>query len=249
MSRKMEKHLDRFRIVLVEPQDSGNVGAVCRSMKTMGFSHLKIVGRTREDFDENRVRTLALHAWDIFEQAEFHASLSDALGDLIIVAGMTRRTGKFRKYFSLTPEQLSKHLEASPSGLVGLVFGRESDGLTDAELACCNLAVHIPSSSRFPSLNLSHAVQIITYALRRNSQDQQECFEAVPQERILELEDTITRSFESIDFFKQNEKDEVGRFFTDIFSRALLSERECARLEKMFKKIAALKIHRPPGAR
>ncbi|MDP7477483.1 MAG: hypothetical protein QF442_03480, partial [Candidatus Peribacteraceae bacterium] len=38
---------------------------------------------------------------------------------------------------------------------------------TDSELALCNLAVRIPSSSLFPSLNLSHAVQIVCYAIYR----------------------------------------------------------------------------------
>lgn len=245
MSRKMAKHLDRFRIVLVEPQDSGNVGSVCRAMKTMGFSKLRIVGRQRDDFDENRVRTLSLHARDLFEEAEFFDNLAVALEDVSLAAGITRRTGKFRKYVSIPPEQLAGHLASSGEGTVALVFGRESDGLTDQELDCCNLAVRIPSSELFPSLNLSHAVQVITYTLFRAYQAPSAAYEAATQHEILDVERTITQSFESIGFFKQDEKEEVGRFFRDIFSRALLSGKEAARLKKMFRKMAGIKIHRP----
>lgn len=237
--------MDRFRIVLVEPQDSGNVGSVCRAMKTMGFSKLRIVGRRREYFDENRVRTLSLHARDLFEGAEFFENLDGALEDVTLAAGITRRTGKFRKYVSILPEQLAGHLSSSGEGPVALVFGRESDGLTDRELGHCNLAVKIPSSDRFPSLNLSHAVQVITYALFRSYQAPADTYEAATQEDIRDVERTITQSFESIGFFKQNEKEEVGRFFRDIFSRALLSEKEADRLKKMFRKMAGIKIHRP----
>jgi tRNA C32,U32 (ribose-2'-O)-methylase TrmJ len=34
----MEMEISRFQVVLVEPETSGNIGAVCRAMKTMGFS-------------------------------------------------------------------------------------------------------------------------------------------------------------------------------------------------------------------
>lgn len=229
----------------MEPQDPGNVGAVCRAMRTMGFSQLRIVGRTREDFDENRVRTLALHARDLYEQAAYFSDLPAALMDVSLAIGITRRTGKFRKYFSLLPEQLAEHLSQSGEEPAALVFGRESDGLTDRELDCCNAAVGIPSSPAFPSLNLSHAVQIITYTLYRSYHPSQTGHRGIDRERLLDLEHTVTGSLDSIGFFKQNEKDEVGRFFRDIFARSLISDHEAFRLKKMFRKIAALKIHRP----
>ena len=245
MSTQLSVEMDRYRVVLVEPQDGGNVGAVCRGMKNMGFTRLAIVGRRPEYFDENRIRTLALHAWDIYEQATFCDTLDDALEGTVIAAGVTRRRGKFRKYFSFLPEQLVDHINTIGAGDVALVFGRESSGLTDDELAHCNVAVRIPSSEAFPSLNLSHAVQIITYSLSRSLNPGKHTYRAIHRDRLLEVQQTIVDSFEAISFFKQNEKEEVGRFFTDILSRASLSEREAARLEKMFRKMAALKIHRP----
>ncbi|MFW5711294.1 MAG: RNA methyltransferase [Spirochaetota bacterium] len=245
MSRKMETDLQRFQVVLVEPQTSGNVGSVCRAMKTMGFTRLVIVGRTPDYFDLNQVKTLSLHAQDLFAEARFFDTLPAAVSDSILAAGITRRRGKYRKYFSLLPEQFAAHLADMGEGTVSLVFGRESDGLTDEELSHCNVAVRIPSSDEFPSLNLSHAVQVITYSLSREYRPAMHGFQAIEQNRLLELSREVTDSFDEIGFFKQNEKEEVGRFFRDIFSRSGLSESETARLIKMFRKMAKLKIHLP----
>ena len=59
-----EGYLDRIRIVLVDTQDGANIGSVCRAMKTMGITDLAIVGD--REYDEDRVRTLALHASDVW---------------------------------------------------------------------------------------------------------------------------------------------------------------------------------------
>lgn len=241
----MEMELDRFQIVLVEPETSGNVGAVCRAMKTMGFSRLSIVGRTPDYFNLDQVRTFGLRAQELFDKAQFVATLPEALAESVLGAGITRRRGKYRKYFSLLPEQLAEHVSHMESGTVSLVFGRESDGLTDKELSYCNVAVHIPTSEKFPSLNLSHAVQIITYTLSREYRPPMQSFQAIDQQRLSELSRIVTDSFEEISFFKKNERDEVGRFFRDIFSRSGLSENEAAHLIKMFRKVAGLTKHRP----
>ena len=49
---------------------------------------------------------------------------------------------------------------------ISILFGREKSGLTTEELQRCHLHLKIPSSEEYSSLNLSHAVQIISYELR-----------------------------------------------------------------------------------
>ena len=49
---------------------------------------------------------------------------------------------------------------------ISILFGREKSGLTNEELQRCHLHLKIPSSEEYSSLNLSHAVQIISYELR-----------------------------------------------------------------------------------
>ena len=48
-----------------------------------------------------------------------------------------------------------------------MLFGREGTGLTQEEIAKCDLLVSIPADKRYPILNLSHALAIILYRLSR----------------------------------------------------------------------------------
>lgn len=241
VSMERNKNLDRIRIVLVEPQDGGNIGSTCRAMKTMGIHELAIVGN--RVYDEARIRTLAVHAFDIYEKRLCFPTLEKALANSVLSVGTSRRRGKNRKYFSLLPEQLAQRIEATGNGTVSIVFGRETDGLTDAQLALCHMVVRIPASDDFPSLNLAQAVQVITYTLFRSLSPEMG-FSPIPEERLQRLVHTIGDSLASIHFFKQQERVEVERFLGDICARATLSEKEAQRLEKMSIKMARIKIHK-----
>ena len=46
------------------------------------------------------------------------------------------------------------------------VFGREISGLTNEELQLCDYHLKIPTDESFSSLNLSHAVQIMSYVIK-----------------------------------------------------------------------------------
>ncbi len=245
----MQKKLDRMCVVLVEPQDAANVGSVCRAMKTMGITRLRIAGRGRDYFDEQRVRTLAVHAEDLYEKAEYMATIEEALADSVLSAGVTRRRGKYRKYFSYLPEQFAEKAECIREGTVCLVFGREATGLTDDELNVCSTAVHIPSSPSFPSLNLAHAVQVCTYACYRSFGDALGEFSPIPRERVVEVTERIISGLDKVDFFKQQEREEVERLLNDIWSRAALSQTESQKIERIFERLTAFALHRRPPLR
>ena len=85
-------NLDRIEIVLCDTQDGANIGSVCRAMKTMGLTHLTLV--TDRIYDEERIRTLALHAYDLYENRREFADLKDAVSDSILSVAATRRLGK-----------------------------------------------------------------------------------------------------------------------------------------------------------
>jgi tRNA/rRNA methyltransferase len=167
----------------------------------------------------------------------------------VLSAGVTRRRGKYRKYFSYLPEQFAEKAETIAEGTVSLVFGREASGLTVEELNTCSTAVHIPSSPQFPSLNLAHAVQVCTYACYRTFGDALGRFTPIPRERVEELTDSVIESLDSFDFFKQQEKEEVRRYFSDIFSRSSLSRTESLKMEKLFRRISAFALYRSPPPR
>ena len=62
--------LDDICIVLCRPDESRNIGSACRAMANMGIKNLRIVGK-KTDYDEEKVRVLAIHALPIWENAVF----------------------------------------------------------------------------------------------------------------------------------------------------------------------------------
>ncbi len=238
-----EGYLSRIRIVLVDTQDGANIGSCCRAMKTMGIERLVITGG--REYDEDRVRTLALHAADVWEKAERFDTLQEALEGSIFTVGATRRRGKFRKLSAYSPEQLAKKLSSLPEGDISIVFGRESDGLRDDEVAMCSSIVTIPTSDRFPSLNLSQAVQIIAYTLFTNASKYKSGMTAISHSRIADGVTEMVSHLDNIGYFKlQDERKWTEQLLKDITERAALSESEMQRFEKIFRKTELIALHR-----
>jgi tRNA/rRNA methyltransferase len=65
-----------------------------------------------------------------------------------------------------TREAAGTLAEAAGQGEVALVFGNETYGLSNEELAMCQLPVMIPTASDYASLNIASAVQLACYELR-----------------------------------------------------------------------------------
>lgn len=107
-------NLKNVVIVLDHPDESRNIGAVCRAMANNDIKTLRIVG-SKENYDIEHIHVLAIHAGYIFDNAEFFENLTDAVKDCCICAGTTRRRGKKRGKL-LLPEE----------------FAREAAKITDA---------------------------------------------------------------------------------------------------------------------
>lgn len=243
--RTKKMNLNRIAIVLTNPEESRNVGAVCRAMANNSLSDLRIVG-SRENFDDEHVRRLAIHAAYIWENAKFFGSITEATKDCALAAGTTRRRGKKRKDKLLLPEEfadLASNItgqENSEGQKVAAVFGNERTGLSDEELSECTMGVTIPSSEGFASLNLSHAVQIISYHLFRSQSKISPGYTPINLSRLDKTVNTISDSLQKAGFFKIAGKKDMENFWRGLLSRASLSEGEASYLEKTFTKIAGL---------
>jgi len=238
-----EQLLSRIDIVLVRPEGSGNVGAACRAMKSMGLSNLVIVDSP--NLDRNTIKTWAVHADDVWERALHFPDLKTALAKAAFTAGTTRRRGKLRKYFTLLPEELAERISRIREGRIAIVFGNEVHGLTDAELAECGIAVTIPTSPAFPSLNLSHAVQIVAYELFRAAHPTGP-YTPIEKETLDSLVTSIADSLGRLGFFMIAGREDMERFLRDILARAGLSRNEARRFEGIFTKAEQLAGKRKP---
>src|SRR5215510_14567087 len=159
--------LDNIRVVLVEPQHSGNIGAVARAMKNMALSRLVLVNPA--DHLAMEARMMAMHALDILQQAQVVDTLTQAIANAGYVVGTTRRLGKSRQAQQTSRSIAPLLLELAASNLIALVFGREDSGLSNDELACCHELISIPAHPTFGSLNLGQAVLLVCYELYVNT--------------------------------------------------------------------------------
>ena len=244
MTSQNPQHRLPVAVILCRPEISRNIGAVCRAMANNDCYDLRIVGN-KTDYDEQEILRLAIHADAIWHNARFFEpsvdGLKAAVADSSIVAGTTRRMGEKRKSWGMTPEEFCSFAWTNAEGLIAVVFGNERTGLTDEELHICSLALNIPSSQVFPSLNLSHAVQLICYTLFRAYSRQQYGYQRIPYTDITAAAEHINEYLCAIGLFKHGGKEDNIRFFQEIIARAGLSIREARYLETLFKKICYIK--------
>lgn len=234
-----EPDLSRYVVVLCRAEEAGNVGSACRAMKTMGLTRLRLAACPA--FDEARVRTMAVHAADLYEAAERVPSLGEALAGTALSAGFTRRRGERRKSFSVDAETFARTAADRPGGDIALVFGNEKSGLSEEELSACSLAVHIPTSSAFPSLNLAQAVQIAVYEVRRAALGGRKgSYEPAPRAAVEEAVGRMSRRLAELGFFRLNQGADLKAFLRDTAERAAYSPSELRYFEAFVQKMAGL---------
>ena len=155
---------ERVRFVMVQPTHPGNIGAAARAMKNMGFSRLVLVDPLR--FPDEEARFRAASAVDLVDGAEVVGTLAEAIDDCQLVVGTSARNRRV-PWPMIGPREVGERLLAEvPHGPVAVLFGREASGLTNEELARCQLHLFVPSDPAYPSLNISMAMQLVAWELR-----------------------------------------------------------------------------------
>ncbi len=157
----------RLSLVLVRPKEDGNVGAAARAARNFGVSELVLVSPRASLGEEARRRAMGGIA--LLKGARRAADLPTAVEKSDLVVGTTdlafgRSTAYLRR--TVSPERLGE-IVGTVEGSVALVFGPEDNGLSREELGRCDLLVHVPARREFPTLNLSHAVAVVLYAVHR----------------------------------------------------------------------------------
>ncbi len=222
-----------FRIVLVEPLHSGNIGSVARVMKNFGFKELVLLNPC--DLD-TAARVMAMHAYDVVENARIEFSLKDALKGSNVIAGMTGDAGKtdnrHMRMPVFPPRRLKEKLEGK-SGAVSLLFGRENDGLWNEELELCDFIVNIPTSEEYQSMNLSHAVAVVLYELSDVEAGETYLADHFDIELLYEHLEEVLSDIE----YKEHKEDKTMLMLKRILGRAELTGREVQTLRGVLRRI------------
>lgn len=214
--------LSNIRIVLIGTSHPGNIGAVARAMKNMCMEHLYLVQPKRYPCAEATDR--ASGADDLLQRAQVCETLDEALQGCRMVVGASARMRNV-EWPLVDPKECAQQLLAeSEHGQVALIFGRESSGLTNLELDRCHLLAHIPANEEYSSLNLSQAVQVLSYELHMASLQQKlaqpERLDVATAEELEGLFQHLGQTMESIGFSDPRQSDKLQRRLRRMFFRA-----------------------------
>jgi TrmH family RNA methyltransferase len=162
--RHRDQDFVAVRIVLVGTTHPGNIGAVARAMKNMGFRELVLVAPRYFPHAEAIAR--ASGAEDILDTARVVDTLDEALADCHFAVGASARSRSI-EWPTLAPRECAEQLiEKDAAGNVAVVMGPEKSGLSNEHLDRCQVLLNIPTNPDFSSLNIAMAVQVICYELR-----------------------------------------------------------------------------------
>lgn len=162
----------QLRFILVETSRAGNIGAVARAMKTMGYSDLVLVNpRFADAVQDPEAVAFASGAQDILTGARVVGSMAEALDGINFAAAVSARLREYSPPV-LTPRQFSTQLVAQPELHAAVIFGNERFGLPNEVVEQCNVLINIPANPEYSSLNLSQAAQVVAYECRMAVLDQ-----------------------------------------------------------------------------
>jgi len=225
--------LNHCRIVLVQPRIAGNIGATARIMHNMGLTELVLVNPEADPADRN-ARQQSTQGEAILDRARVVGDFGEAVGDCVLVAGTSARTGGlFRRQSMGTPEEIMPHLTKALAAdhPVALVFGTEASGLTNAEVTRCHYLIHIPAEPNYPALNLAQAVAICLYELRQ-AWEKQQSFPPSPREPLgtfaaqEHMFDQLRAALEEIHFLYGPKADSLMHALRHLLGRANMTEME-----------------------
>jgi TrmH family RNA methyltransferase len=151
------------QVVLVRPESPANVGAVARVVRNTGMAGLRLVAPG--DWRTVECWRTAWGSQEILEQAAVFDDLPSAVADAQAALAFSGKREKAAAWRDV--REAAADVAARVDETTCLVFGPESSGLTDDELACCGYRVLIPAHPAQPSLNLSHAVMVAAYEIFR----------------------------------------------------------------------------------
>jgi tRNA/rRNA methyltransferase len=222
------------RVILVEPKNEENIGAVARATKNFGFSNLYLVNPPNIG---KKALSIASHAYDLLNACTIVGSVDEAIASSALIAGTTSQPGISRNrhmrmpFFS--PHELKKKIEGK-SGILSLLFGREDQGLLNEELMQCDFVVCVPTSPGYPVMNLSHAVAVVLYELRDAGGDFGEITLANVADKARLF--THVRTFLDEIEYREHKREKTMLMLRRILGRAELTQREVRTLHGIVSK-------------
>lgn len=213
-------------VILVEPQLADNIGSVARAMANFGLAELRLV-KPKQGWPHERAVVMAAGADRVLDGAKLYDSVEAAIGDLNFVFATTARAHDQAKPVVDPGAAAALSVEKIAAGSsVGLMFGRERNGLENHEVALADQIVTLPVNPAFASLNLAQAVVIVAYEWFKCFTNTKLPFEmphrsdAAPRQQLLAFYENLEHQLEKVEFFRPPDKrDTMVINLRNIFTR------------------------------
>ena len=223
----------RIIVVLVEPKDPRNIGAVARAMSNLNVSDLRLV--QPEPFDRVVAKGVACWGEELVEAARSFMSLQEAVADAQEVVGFASDSSSHRMSQRILEDWIGT-IDLNVQESVALVFGSEERGLRREHFPLCQNLIRIPSSSANPSYNLAQSVMLALYALRRQSHSAigDDVKDLPTSGQLDQLTGMVLRTAEDVGFLNENSPEHMKDLIVNMTRRGRLSSRELKIMTGLF---------------
>jgi TrmH family RNA methyltransferase len=219
----------RLSVTLVEPQYAINVGHVARLLGNFGVSKLYLV---HARIDLNVASIYAGKSTNVLREAE-RISLQEVRKRHHLLVGTTairpRSKGNVLRA-PLSPETAVSVINRAKS--TSLILGRDTTGLTNKELALCDMVFSVDTGTKFRTLNVSHALGIILYLISRPQRVDSSLLSLELRERIVSYAKDLAVALRLPDYKSERVKTLASR----IVLKSNLTEKEASLLISLFRK-------------
>ena len=213
-----------------------------RAMDNFGLSKLSIVN-PRDGWPSKKAENSSKHSINIIKNAKIFSSVDEAISKHNLVIATSNRKRLLTKKTLSNFHDLKKKINNFEN--TSILFGPENSGLSNLELRLANYIFTIPTAKMNKSLNLSHAVSVISYELFYSNSILKEFVEnhLNKNEIATKLElnnfmETLINDLDDKGFFKPLEKKEsmIDNIYS-IYNKMHLTKKELRMIWGMHKKL------------
>lgn len=225
--------MDRLWVILVEPEGKINFGFILRLARNFGIKGICVVN-PKFSLDDEEIKQFSSKGIEYLESGRVMvvSDLKECLERVSFTACTTAisvREGDVLRH-SISPKAIK--LIIPSKGDIGLVFGRESIGLSRDELIQCDVITTLKTGTDYNVLNLSHAVAMFLYEILRDEITDEliygeECDQGIINV-ILKLIKDVAHALETPSAYVA---------LKHVLKRASLRKDECSAMYKLFKKL------------
>ena len=230
-------------IILVRPQLPENIGMVARVMDNFNLNELIIVS-PREKWPNKKSLESSKQAKTIIKNTKVFNSLPEALSKFQFVVATTNRKRFLEKKIINSFSSLNRFVKINKN--TAILFGPENSGLSNEDLRLANYLFTINTSKKNTSLNLSHAVSIVSYKIYEYFNTHKNTFSnkrsnsagLSNKKELSYFMDYLTNELEKVNFFypPSKKKSMIDNIYA-IFLKACLTKKETNTLWGMLKKL------------